>query len=89
MFSAWVAKWINQIAHVGWGIVIASFMAEMFSLSVGAIAIVGFAAVKEFMFDKFTASGPRQFSDSMDFAFWMIGGGVGLVAAFVVRHRLL
>jgi hypothetical protein len=89
MFSSWVAKWINQLAHIGWGIVIASFASEMLNPWWGLLIITGFAAVKEFVFDKLTASGPSQFTDTQDFGYWMVGGAIGIGLSLIVRHRLL
>jgi hypothetical protein len=90
-FSAWVNKWIFQMAHVGWGLAIALFMGAMLGPMWGGISNAGQSAVKEFIFDPLTEtpglSGGIK-GDALDFLFWNVGGAVGTVLAIIVRHHL-
>ena len=78
MFSNWVQKWINQIAHVGWG----AYLTLVFGLHMRALyaaaIIIGFAAVKEGIFDPLTETKQLQGSGWEDFGFWMAGIGLGI-----------
>lgn len=83
-FSAWINKWIFQFTHVGWG----GFLTLALQLHFwwGFLAVVAFAAVKEFVFDPLTKStapcGSTQ-SDRIDFLFFGIGVALGLIARYV------
>jgi len=81
MFSAWVQKWINQIAHVGWGAFL--FLAVYVHLGVwpATIITVVFAAAKEGIFDPLTETKAEQGSGAEDFVFWIIGI---LLGSFVI-----
>jgi hypothetical protein len=80
-FSDWVQKWINQIAHVGWG----AFLLLAINLNVplkwAVLAVAAFATIKEFIFDKLTETPAEQGSDLQDWAFWWAGIILGVLVS--------
>lgn len=84
-FSSWVAKWISQMAHVGWGAFLTmAVLARHTPRFYAFFAVVVFAAIKEFIFDPLTEtpllSGGLK-GDALDFLFWCVGATLGILAA--------
>ena len=81
MFSAWVKKWINQFAHVGWG----AFLTLLLALHIGrlnaALAVVAFASIKEGIFDPLIETMAEQGNGWVDWAFFLVGIGLGLLSS--------
>jgi hypothetical protein len=74
---------VSQLAHVGWG----AFLTLAILLyspywCVAAGMVTGFAAIKEFIFDKLTEDKATQGSDVEDFLFFLLG-----LAAALVLHK--
>jgi len=79
-FSDWVNKWINQMAHLGWGAFLVLALARHTHLWIALLAVVVFAAFKEGVFDPLTETKTLQGSGWVDFAFWCAGVGLGWLA---------
>jgi hypothetical protein len=79
-FSSWVNRWIFQFAHVGWAAFLTLLLQRHFWW--GWLAVLAFAAIKEFIFDPLTEdpalSGGRK-GDALDFLFFNVGIWIGLV----------
>lgn len=73
MFSAWVQKWINQLAHIGWGGFLALAIGQHFKFKYAMLAVMVFAAAKEGIFDPLTETKAEQGSGWEDFGFWVLG----------------
>lgn len=74
-FSGWVNKWINQMAHVGW----AAFLALVLVHRIwwGPFLVLGFAAIKEGIFDRLTQDKGTKHTGWLDFGFWFAGTLLG------------
>lgn len=73
MFSAWVQKWINQIAHVGWGAFLTLALGLHINFRWAILAVFLFASFKEAIFDPMTETKVEQGSGWEDWRFWMTG----------------
>lgn len=80
MFSAWVQKWINQIAHVGWGAYFVMMLSQHLTVGHAALVVLIFATVKEGIFDPLTETVAEQGSGLQDWAFWVLGIVLGIVS---------
>jgi uncharacterized protein involved in cysteine biosynthesis len=83
MFSAWVQRWINQIAHVGWAGFLTLLLAGHIRLAYAALAVFLFASIKEAVFDPLTETKAEQGSGWEDWAFWLLGIGLGALSLLV------
>jgi hypothetical protein len=75
---------LAQIAHVGWGALLVLALHDHFwnlSLSSAVGAVIGFAALKEAVFDPLTEDTATQGSGWVDFAFWCVGAALAFVIA--------
>ena len=79
-FSQWVAKWINQFAHVGWGAYLTLALGLHFHALVAGLSMLVFASVKEGIFDPLTETKSLQGSGWQDWAFWLVGIGIGILS---------
>lgn len=71
---------VAQLAHVGWGGFIAmSIMHFHPNYILAALVVIGFAAGKEFIFDKLTEGSANQGNDVEDFLFFLVGMAAALV----------
>ena len=82
-FSNWVSKWINQIAHVGWGAYLVMALSQHITVGHAALVVFTFATVKEGIFDPFIESGTLQGSGLKDWTFWMFGIILGIVSFII------
>lgn len=86
-FSDWVEKWISQISHVGWGafltVALALHLPARHAAWEAALVVLTFATLKEGVFDPLTETIAEQGSGIEDWAFWILGIGLG-VAVFLV-----
>jgi hypothetical protein len=80
MFSAWVQKWINQFAHVGWGAYLIMMLSRHMTLYHAAMLVFFFATIKEAVFDPLTETKTEQGSGLEDWVFWMLGLGLGALS---------
>jgi hypothetical protein len=78
-FSDWVTKWINQLAHVGWGAFLTLGIAQHTHWYYAAGVVLTFATLKEGVFDPLTETKALQGSGWQDWAFWCLGIAVGLI----------
>lgn len=91
-FSDWVNKWINQLAHVGWGAFLALLLSEALPaghhhIPVYALLLVtAFATIKEAVFDPLTETLVEQGSGLEDWVFWMLGNLSGVVSFLLLAH---
>jgi hypothetical protein len=79
-FSDWVTKWINQLAHVGWGAFLTLAISQHTHTYYAALAVLAAATVKEAIVDPLTETVALQGSGFEDWAFWCLGIAVGLIA---------
>lgn len=80
MFSAWIQKWINQIAHVGWGAYILIALSWHMPVGHAILWLVAFATIKEGIFDPLIETAAEQGSGIEDWLFWMAGMILGIVS---------
>lgn len=77
------------MAHVGWGGFLATVIGGIWGPFEGGVVILSFSAIKEFLFDRLTATPvPPIKSDAIDFGFWTVGNALGTLAAIWIRHHL-
>lgn len=81
MFSAWVQKWINQIAHVGWGAFLFMALHQHIAGWRAMVVVFAFATIKEAIFDPMTETLAEQGSGLQDWAFWILGLILGIGAS--------
>lgn len=77
-FSAFVNKWIYQMAHIGWG----GLLTLSLCLHIGwwgQVSVIGFAAIKEGIFDPLTEDKTTRGSGWQDFLFWSTGTILGIL----------
>lgn len=80
---------IAQMSHVGWGIVIVwglHFLFDVGIWSAGAV-LCGIASIKEGIIDVFFEDTETRGNGWEDFAFWILGGAVGVCAAILASIR--
>lgn len=83
-FSDWVSKWINQLAHIGWGSYLTLALAcRLHFYSV--LIMIAFAGLKEGVFDPLTETKTEQGSGWEDFAFWCAGIILGIGSAILFK----
>jgi hypothetical protein len=80
-FSGWVQKWINQIAHAGWGAFLFMALHQRVIGWQALLAVVTFATLKEGIFDPLTETVAEKGSGLQDWVFWMLGLALGIVAS--------
>ena len=83
MFSAWVQKWINQIAHVGWGLALTLALGLHINFFFAIVGVFLFASVKEAVFDPITETVAEQGSGWQDWAFWLLGIALAILAVAI------
>jgi len=81
MFSAWVAKWINQFAHVFAGAYLTLFLSLHLVRWQAALAVLAFASIKEGIFDPLIETMAEQGNGWVDWAFFLVGIGLGLLSS--------
>lgn len=86
-YSTWVAKWLPQFAHTFAGAFFSLLFGALFGVQYGQAAAAAIGGVKEFAVDPFT--GGNWKGDAIDFAFWNVGGALGMIASAIVRHKLV
>ncbi len=79
-FSAWVQEWINQFAHVGWGAFLLMALSQHMTIGHAALWVVAGATVKEGIIDPLTETVAEQGSGLQDWAFWVLGVVLGVLA---------
>ena len=82
-FSDWVQKWINQMAHVGWGAYLVMVLGLHISHVWALLAVLGFAGIKEAVFDPLTETKTEQGSGIEDWLFWALGALIGFLSLIV------
>lgn len=81
---------IAQLAHAGWGAFIVVAFGLFGHFWWGALGVLLYATLKEFVFDKYIER--QSFHDNLhDWIYWMVGlwSGVGLALIHeIILHRL-
>jgi hypothetical protein len=83
-FSSWNAKWIYEIAHVGWAAFLVLALAKFTHPFLALIVVVGGSAIKELSIDPLTKSPTpcgNQLNDLDDLAFLTAGAIMGYLVA--------
>lgn len=79
-FSDWVQKWINQIAHVGWGAYLTMALSQHMTIGHAALWVLAFATAKEGLFDPLAETVAERGSGVQDWLFWIAGIAVGILS---------
>jgi hypothetical protein len=89
-FSDWVQKWINQLAHIGWGSFLALLLSEAIPCRhiplIAFLLVTLFATIKEAVFDPLTETSTEQGSGLEDWVFWMLGNLIGIGSFLLLAH---
>jgi hypothetical protein len=83
-FSNWVAKWIYEIAHLGWAAFLALAIGKFTHPFLGLIIVTGGSAIKELLIDPRTKTQVpcgNQLTDLDDLAFLTAGAILGTIVA--------
>ena len=76
---------VSQMSHVGWGIVTVWAMMFLFHQVwwIGGLTLLGIASLKEGLVDVFFEDTETRGNGWEDWAYWMLGGVIGIVSAYV------
>lgn len=80
-FSIWYQKWRDQISHIGWGAFLTLAFAHHVGVWFAALYLFIVASLKEAVFDPLVETKALQGSGWVDWAFWCLGIGLGILAA--------
>ena len=75
--SAWFTELTAQLAHFFAALAIVENIALFGYPWIGLFAMIGFAAIKEFVFDKYVENQPLE-ANVKDFCFYLVGSITGL-----------